>query len=56
MGVVAEVELVEVKGKSLTFKVTCHDETGLIGEGRHQRAIIDLRRFEERLATKAALK
>jgi len=53
MRVVVQVELVEVRGKSLTFKVKCNDDAGLIGEGMHQRAIIDLQRFEERLATKS---
>ncbi|WP_024537952.1 thioesterase family protein [Comamonas badia] len=54
MAVQAEVELVAVEGQSLTFKVTCSDDAGLIGEGTHRRAIIDPRRFEERLAAKAA--
>lgn len=54
MKVVAQVELVEVKGKSLTFKVRCSDDAGLIGEGMHQRAIIDVRRFQDRLASRAA--
>lgn len=53
MVVQARVELVEVHGKALAFKVTCSDAAGLIGEGMHRRAIIDLRRFEERLAAKA---
>lgn len=54
MQVVAQVELVEIHGRSLTFKVTCSDDVGLIGEGTHQRAIIDWQRFEERLAAKTA--
>ena len=54
MKVVAEIELVEAKGKSLTFRVRCSDDAGLIGEGVHQRAIIDVRRFQERLAGRAA--
>ncbi len=54
MMVEARVELVEVQGRSLTFKVTCSDQAGLIGEGLHRRAIIDLQRFEERVAAKAA--
>lgn len=52
--VLAQVELVEVKGKSLTFKVACHDAAGLIGEGVHRRAIVDMKGFGERLAAKAA--
>ena len=54
MAVEARVELVEVQGRSLLFKVACRDEAGLIGEGLHRRAIIDLQRFEERVAAKAA--
>lgn len=54
MVVEARVELVEVQGKALLFKVECRDAAGLIGAGTHRRAIIDLRRFEERLAAKAA--
>jgi len=56
MVVEARVELVEVQGKALVFKVACSDEAGPIGEGVHRRAIIDLRRFEERLAAKATAK
>lgn len=54
MVVEARVELVEVRGRSLMFKVACSDEAGLIGEGMHRRAIIDLQRFEDRVAAKAA--
>jgi fluoroacetyl-CoA thioesterase len=49
MKVTAEVELIETDGKTLLFKVTCHDETGLIGKGLHRRAIIDVTRFMQRL-------
>ena len=52
--VTAEIELVGIQGKSLSFKVTCRDEAGLIGEGIHQRAIIDVGRFTQRLQEKAA--
>ncbi len=52
MAVTATVELLEVEGRSLLFKVACHDEAGLIGEGTHRRAIIDIERFLERLKTK----
>lgn len=55
MAVTAEVELIAVEGRSLTFKVRCHDEMGLIGEGVHQRAIIDLPRFMGKLEAKVSL-
>lgn len=54
MTVTAEVELVEVEGRALTFRVSCRDDAGPIGEGTHRRAIIDVERFMGRLAGKAA--
>ncbi|MDQ7251159.1 thioesterase family protein [Dongia sedimenti] len=44
-----EVELVEVDGRKLKFKVHCTDEKGSIGEGFHERVLIDLERFLARL-------
>ena len=41
-------------GKVMTFKVTGYDEAGLIGEGTHQRAIVDRARFEARANAKGA--
>jgi fluoroacetyl-CoA thioesterase len=52
MNVTAEVELVEIDGRRLRFKVSCRDEADLIGEGFHERAIIDHDRFMARLARK----
>jgi predicted thioesterase len=34
--------------------VACYDEAGLIGEGTHQRAIVDRARFEARANAKGA--
>lgn len=53
MQVTAEVELIEVQSKTLVFHVVCSDAAGVIGEGTHQRAIIDVARFAQRLAQKA---
>jgi fluoroacetyl-CoA thioesterase len=50
--VTAEVELTEQRGKVLTFRVTCRDEAGLIGEGRHERAVVALDRFIDRMRSK----
>lgn len=49
MTVTAEIELTEIDGKSLLFRVTCRDEAGLIGEGTHRRAIVDIDRFMKKL-------
>lgn len=52
--VTAEVELVAVEGRRLKFKVICRDDTDVIGEGFHERAVIDRARFEAKRAAKAA--
>lgn len=54
MTVTAEVKLVEFDGRALTFRVSCRDDAGLIGEGTHKRAIIDTERFTARIKDKAA--
>lgn len=50
--VTATVELIEVNGRRLTFKVRAHDGVDLIGEGLHERALIDLARFEAKVQAK----
>ena len=52
MQVTAEIELVEIDGRRLRFKASCRDEAELIGEGFHERMIIDDARFMARLARK----
>lgn len=56
MKVRIETELTEVSanGKLLTFRVSASDEAGLIGEGTHQRAVVDRERFEAKAAAKRA--
>ena len=46
MKVHADTELVEVDRRRLVFKVAAYDERGLIGEGMHERFIIDNARFQ----------
>jgi|SRR5579862_4988289 len=53
MEVTAEVELIEIDGRRLRFKVSCHDESEPIGDGFHERMIIDHTRFMARLARKS---
>jgi len=48
-------ELLEADGRRLRFKVEAWDEVDKIGEGEHERFIIDLTRFNERLDKKRAL-
>jgi len=54
MTVTAEVELVEINDRTLRFRVACRDEKDSIGEGFHERTIIDHARFMARLAWKSA--
>jgi fluoroacetyl-CoA thioesterase len=49
----AEAEVVKVDGKRIEFKVSASDEIEEIGRGTHQRMVINLRSFNERLAGKS---
>jgi fluoroacetyl-CoA thioesterase len=50
--VTADVELIEVNGKSLVFTVRAHDGKDLISEGRHERHVIIKERFDARVLLK----
>ena len=52
MKVHAETELVEIDRRKLVFKVAAYDERGLIGEGMHERFIIDNARFQAKADSK----
>lgn len=52
MRVWCESELVEVDRRRLVFKVKAYDEAGLIGEGTHERFIIDSAKFMEKIKAK----
>jgi|SRR5439155_7161787 len=55
MKVTATSRLIEVDGPRLVFEVEAYDEREKIGEGRHERFIIDLQRFLERTRAKTSL-
>jgi fluoroacetyl-CoA thioesterase len=46
----AEAEVIKAAGKRIFFKVSASDETKEIGNGTHQRTVINLQSFNERLA------
>jgi fluoroacetyl-CoA thioesterase len=52
MNVTADIELLEIDGRRLRFKAHCRDEIEPIGEGFHERTVIDYARFMQRLAGK----
>jgi predicted thioesterase len=49
----ARAEVVNVEGRRIVFKVSASDGKEEIGKGSHQRIVIDLRSFNERLAQKS---
>ena len=46
MEVTCESTLVEVDGRSLVFEVTASDAKGVVGEGKHERFIIQNEKFQ----------
>ena len=42
----AEVEIIEVEGRKIIFKVSAFDERGEIGRGRHERFIVNREKFQ----------
>jgi len=53
MNITASAELTEIDGKRLVFKVEAFDEVEKIGEGTHQRYIIELNKFKVRAREKS---
>jgi len=54
MKVVTKAELLEIDGRRLVFKVEAHDEAELVGEGTHERYIINFDRFMDKVNNKLA--
>jgi predicted thioesterase len=52
MRVWCDSELVEVDRRRLVFEVKAYDECGLIGEGRHERFVIDSEKFQAKIDAK----
>lgn len=53
MNVTCSTELIGIDRRRLIFKVECHDEAGLIGEGEHERFIIDEEKFMAKATSKS---
>ena len=52
MRVRATAEVERVDGRTVHFRVRAEDERELIGEGTHQRVVVNLERFDARLQKK----
>lgn len=54
MRVRATAELTAVEGRTLTFRVEARDERETIGDGTHQRVVVNVARFDGRVQRKLA--
>jgi fluoroacetyl-CoA thioesterase len=52
MRVEATAELIKIEGRTLTFRVEARDERELIGDGLHERVVVNVARFDERVQKK----
>lgn len=52
MAVRATAVVTRVDGNHITFRVAAHDEQDLIGEGIHERVVVNVARFDDRVARK----
>jgi len=48
----AHAELVKIEGRTLTFRIRAEDEREPIGEGMHERLVINVERFDQRMQKK----
>lgn len=51
--ITADAEVTKVDGRRIEFKVSARDEIEPIGDGTHERMIVDLNRLDQRLKAKA---
>lgn len=54
MTVQATAQVTAVEGNRIRFRVEAHDESELIGEGTHERVVVDVARFDKRVRAKTA--
>ena len=52
MRVKATAEVVRVEGRTVYFRVRAEDERELIGEGTHERVVVNVDRFDRRVQEK----
>ncbi len=53
MRVRATAEVLRVEGRTVYFRVRAEDERELIGEGTHERVVVNVERFDKRIQEKA---
>jgi len=55
MRVRADVEVVKVEGRTVEFRVAVRDEKEPIGDGAHERMVVNVARFDVRVQEKVAM-
>jgi fluoroacetyl-CoA thioesterase len=50
--VTATAEVLRVEGRTITFRVEARDEFEVIGNGTHQRVVVSVARFDDRVQRK----
>jgi fluoroacetyl-CoA thioesterase len=50
--VTATAEVIGVEGRTIKFRVEAHDEVEAIGGGSHERVVVSVERFDERVQRK----
>jgi fluoroacetyl-CoA thioesterase len=54
MKVFASAAVQAVSGRTVTFRVEAHDEKELIGDGTHERVVVNVAKFDARVQKKLA--
>jgi fluoroacetyl-CoA thioesterase len=52
MRVTAQAEVIAVDGRTIRFRVEARDERELIGEGEHERVVVNVAKFDQRVQRK----
>jgi len=48
----AQATVTAVQGRTISFQVSAHDERELIGEGVHERVVVNVAKFDQRVQRK----
>ena len=52
MRVTATAEVTEVEGRTIRFRLEARDERDLIGDGSHERVVVNVAKFDQRVQRK----
>jgi fluoroacetyl-CoA thioesterase len=52
MRVTATAEVIAIDGRTVSFRVEARDDREIIGDGTHQRVVVNVDRFDERVQRK----